>query len=205
MTEFENRTLALASIIQAAYWVDRLATTGELSTSELETGLSTLFDFNPDSTESVLGGVQAQRTGLRTLIKMVDSGGQEPAVVTRYVIALTHLERKLAKRGDMMEVIGERLSQCDRQRQHFSELANPSILANLSQIYQDTLSTFRYRIQVTGDARHLQSNGAADKVRALLLVGIRCSLLWHQVGGRRYQLIFQRARYAQTAKDLLNQ
>ncbi|MGB0958065.1 MAG: high frequency lysogenization protein HflD [Litorivicinus sp.] len=204
MTEIENRTLALASVIQAAYWVDRLATTGELSTTDLETGLSALFDFNPDSTEAAVGGVQAQRTGLRTLIKMVDSGGQEPATVTRYLVALTHLERKLAKRPDMLDVIGERLANCDRQRQHFAELSNPSILANLSQIYQDTLSTFRYRIQVTGDARHLQSNGAADKVRALLLVGIRCSLLWHQVGGRRYQLIFQRGQYAQTAKNLLN-
>lgn len=56
---------------------------------------------------------------------------------------------------------------------------------------------------MTGDAKHLQSNGAADKVRALLLVGIRCSLLWHQVGGRRYQLLFQRTKYATTARQLL--
>lgn len=132
MTNFEERTLALASIIQAAYWVDRLATTGELSYTELEAGLATLFEFSPESTESALGGAQAQRTGLRTLLKMVDSGGQEPQAVTRYLVGLTHLERKLSKRSDMLAVLADRLQQCERQRAHFDELSNPSILANLS-------------------------------------------------------------------------
>lgn len=203
MTLIEQRTLALAGIVQAAYWVDRLATTGELSTTDLESSLETLFQFNPESTEQALGGHLAQNTGLRTLIRLIESGGQEPAAVTRYWVSLTHLERQLSKRSDMLGVIGERLQSAQRQRDHFDSLSNPSILANLSQIYQDTLSTFRYRIQVQGDAKHLQTNGAADKVRALLLVGIRCSMLWHQLGGRRWHLLFQRQKYLASAKQLL--
>lgn len=203
MTRIEERTLALAGIVQAAYWVDRLATTGELSSTDLEASLETLFQFNPDTTEQALGGKLAMNTGLRTLIRLIDSGGQEPAAVTRYWVSLTHLERQLAKRGDMLSVIGERLQSAQRQRAHFDGLTNASVLANLSQTYQDTLSTFRYRIQVQGDAKHLQSNGAADKVRALLLVGIRCSMLWHQLGGRRWHLLLQRQKYAQAARHLM--
>ncbi len=203
MTRIEERTLALAGIVQAAYWVDRLATTGELSSTDLEASLETLFQFNPDTTEQALGGKLAMNTGLRTLIRLIDSGGQEPAAVTRYWVSLTHLERQLAKRGDMLSVIGERLQSAQRQRAHFDSLTNASVLANLSQTYQDTLSTFRYRIQVQGDAKHLQSNGAADKVRALLLVGIRCSMLWHQLGGRRWHLLLQRQKYAQAARHLM--
>ena len=203
MTRIEERTLALAGIVQAADWVDRLATTGELSSTDLEASLETLFQFNPDTTEQALGGKLAMTTGLRTLIRLIDSGGQEPAAVTRYWVSLTHLERQLAKRGDMLSVIGERLQSAQRQRAHFDSLTNASVLANLSQTYQDTLSTFRYRIQVQGDAKHLQSNGAADKVRALLLVGIRCSMLWHQLGGRRWHLLLQRQKYAQAARHLM--
>ena len=203
MTRIEERTLALAGIVQAAYWVDRLATTGELSSTDLEASLETLFQFNPDTTEQALGGKLAMNTGLRTLIRLIDSGGQEPAAVTRYWVSLTHLERQLAKRCDMLSVIGERLQSAQRQRAHFDSLTNASVLANLSQTYQDTLSTFRYRIQVQGDAKHLQSNGAADKVRALLLVGIRCSMLWHQLGGRRWHLLLQRQKYSQAARHLM--
>ena len=203
MTRIEERTLALAGIVQAAYWVDRLATTGELSSTDLEASLETLFQFNPDTTEQALGGKLAMNTGLRTLIRLIDSGGQEPAAVTRYWVSLTHLERQLAKRGDMLSVIGERLQSAKRQRAHFDSLTNASVLANLSQTYQDTLSTFRYRIQVQGDAKHLQSNDAADKIRALLLVGIRCSMLWHQLGGRRWHLLLQRQKYAQAARHLM--
>ena len=203
MTSIEERTLALAGIVQAAHWVDRLATTGELSTTDLEASLDSLFQFNPDSTEQALGGRLAVNTGLRTLLKLIESGGQSNPAVTRYWVSLTHLERQLGKRPDMLGVIGERLQSAERQRIHFDGLNNPSVLANLSQIYQDTLSTFRYRIQVSGDAKHLQSNGASDKVRALLLVGIRCSMLWHQLGGRRWHLLFQRQKYAQAARKLL--
>lgn len=203
MTRTEERTLALAGIVQAAYWVDRLATSGELSSTDLEASLDTLFQFNPETTEQALGGKLAMNTGLRTLLKLIESGGQQPAAVTRYWVALTHLERRLAKRPDMLSVIGERLQSAERQRAHFDSLTNASVLANLSQIYQDTLSTFAYRIQVQGDAKHLQSNGAADKVRALLLVGIRCSMLWHQLGGRRWHLLFHRQKYAQAARQLM--
>ena len=38
----------------------------------------------------------------------------------------------------MLGVIGERLQSAERQRIHFDGLNNPSVLANLSQIYQDT-------------------------------------------------------------------
>lgn len=205
MKNLQDRTLALAAIIQAAQLVDRLAVTGEIASTELENSLATLFTFSADSTEAAVGGRNSMTTGLRTLIKMIDSGGQEPAAVTRYLVSINHLERKLAKRGDMLQVIGDRLTSAERQAKHFEALNHPSLLANLAQIYQDTLSTFAHRIQVTGDAKHLQSMGAPDKVRALLLCGIRASWLWHQVGGRRWHLLFYRKQYRESAQQLLSQ
>lgn len=38
----------------------------------------------------------------------------------------------------------------------------------------------------------LQSRMMPERVRAILLAGIRFALLWHQQGGRRWRLVLQR-------------
>ncbi|WP_156501040.1 DUF489 family protein, partial [Alcanivorax sp. HI0044] len=58
----------------------------------------------------------------------------------------------------------------------------------------DTLGTFRFRIQVKGDPAHLQDDDKAARIRALFLAGVRAAFLWHQLGGRRWHLLFHRKR-----------
>ena len=95
-------------------------------------------------------------------------------------------------------MIGERLEQADHQATHFSSVSHTNVIANLAQIYQDSISTFRYRIQVNGYAGYLQQDSIAQRIRCLLFAGIRAAILWHQLGGKRYHLIFSR-------KQLLSQ
>jgi high frequency lysogenization protein len=59
------------------------------------------------------------------------------------------------------------------------------------------------RIQVSGSPQILQRDENAEKVRALLLAGIRSAVLWRQSGGRRWQLIFNRRKVIHHARDLL--
>ncbi|MDO2311249.1 DUF489 family protein, partial [Escherichia coli] len=68
----------------------------------------------------------------------------------RYALAMLTLERQLDKRGDMLDLIGQRLDQVEQQVQHFG-LVHENVIASFASIYQDTLSTFRQRIQVHGD------------------------------------------------------
>jgi CII-binding regulator of phage lambda lysogenization HflD len=58
----------------------------------------------------------------------------------------------------------------------------------LAALYQDTISRLTMRIHVKGVPEHLRKQAVADKIRALLLAGIRSALLWHQLGGRRWHL-----------------
>ena len=58
---------------------------------------------------------------------------------------------------------------------------------------------------MTGDQGYLQQARIANQVRALLLAGIRSATLWRQVGGSRWQLIFQRKKLAQTVDRLLRE
>jgi high frequency lysogenization protein len=69
-------------------------------------------------------------------------------------------------------------------------------------VYADTISTFRLRIQVSGNPSVLQREENAAKVRALLLAGIRSAVLWRQTGGRRWQLIFARKKVIRLAGEL---
>jgi len=66
------------------------------------------------------------------------------------------------------------------------------MMAAISGIYQDTLSTMTFRIQVQGDSRLLQQSTISNQVRATLLTGIRAAMLWRQLGGKRWHLIFKR-------------
>ena len=97
----------------------------------------------------------------------------------------------------MLNQIGERLEQASRQAEHFST-SHTNVIANLAQVYQDSISTFRHRIQVNGYADYLQQESIAQRIRCLLFAGIRAAMLWHQLGGRRRHLILNR-------KDILAQ
>ncbi len=77
------------------------------------------------------------------------------------------------------------------------------MISNLASIYLDVISPIGPRIQVTGTPAVLQQTANQHKVRALLLSGIRCAVLWRQVGGRRRHLIFGRKKMIEQAQILL--
>ncbi len=93
----------------------------------------------------------------------------------------------------MLQLIGTRMDQIQGQVEHFG-IAHENVIAAFGGLYEDTLSTFRQRIQVHGDMRHLQQRDNAARIRALLLSGIRSARLWRQLGGHRWQLILSRRK-----------
>jgi high frequency lysogenization protein len=56
---------------------------------------------------------------------------------------------------------------------------------------------------VSGENSYLESPDMANKVRALLLAGIRAAVLWRQCGGSRWQLLFKRRAIIKAAETLL--
>ena len=113
--------------------------------------------------------------------------------VIRYTLALIHLEKKLSRNKEMLGVIGQRLDRTKEQANHFGML-HENVIASLASIYTDTISSFKSKIQVTGDMRYLQSTATASKIRAILLAGIRSATLWRQLGGSRWQLFLGRKK-----------
>ena len=122
--------------------------------------------------------------------------------VMRYALSIIHLESRLRKNHDMMNQLGNNIQSSLRQAEHF-HLTHESVIGGLADTYQKTLSTLSFRIKVTGNPQVLQNSLNANKVRALLLAGVRGAILWRQVGGRRWHLLFNRKRYMKDAQGLL--
>jgi high frequency lysogenization protein len=193
MSPTQEQLVALGAVFEAAVLVDTLARTGQVGEPAVACLIGSLLVRNPPGTLDVYGGSDLNlRDGYRALVSALE---RDPTSLQRdplrYALALLALERQLNKRDDMLQVMGSRLDQIQQQVEHFGP-THENVIANCGSLYQDTISTFRQRIQVQGDSRHLQQANNAAKIRALLLAGIRSARLWRQLGGHRWQLVFSR-------------
>ncbi len=125
------------------------------------------------------------------MLEAVVGRRQANPVVLRYGFSLLLLMSKLRQDDAMMSTLGQHLNRIQGQAEHFGA-THENVIASLGEAYQETLSTLKTRIVVQGDPSMLQSRMMPERVRAILLAGIRFALLWHQQGGRRWKLVFQR-------------
>ncbi len=204
-THWKDSTLALAGVFQAAALVEQLAKTGYVQTEAQEALINSLFTTNPDSTLAVYGHrAEALELGFKVMNSVLNQQNtQEHPDALRYVLGILHLQKKMASRKDMVALIGKRLEQIQRQADHFG-IAHENVLSSIGGLYGDTISTFKFRIQVMGDFNYLQQARIANQVRALLFSGIRSATLWRQVGGTRLQVIFQRKKLGRCAEQWLS-
>ena len=201
-TQKEQQTLALAGVAQAARIVDLAAKTGSWPTPFVEASVHSLFCFDPDEVEEVFGTIQGVRLGLEQLSTCLRLS-QDPAAADtlRYMLAILQLEKRFARRDDLLSIVHSRLKHTAYKAENFSSNIN-SLSSNISSIYQDTLSGLPYRIKVTGSAQHLNNPRVADLVRTVLLCGVRAAFLWRQLGGSRLKLMLSRGSIASTAARL---
>ena len=200
----QEQSIALAGVIQCARLVQQLARDGKISGAAMETSLETLFKIDSNNVIDVYGSVSGVTTGLKTLHKQMSGDtSQQDMEITRYVIALLHLEKKLSRDPKMLKRIADELQRIKGQMNYFS-LMHENVLASLGALYQETISTLLPRIIVQGEPTYLSQQANADKIRALLLAGIRSAVLWRQTGGNRWQFIFGRGAYVKATKELLD-
>lgn len=199
----EEQTLALAGIFQVATLVQQIARTGQASGAAVEASLESLFKIDSNSVVEVFGSPAAMTLGLKCLKDQLSGdNSQKDMEITRYVIALLHLEKKLSKSGAMLDHLTQGLEKTRNQMSYF-DLTHENVLASLAGLYQDTISKLTPRILVQGEHSFLSQQTHANKIRALLLAGIRAAVLWRQCGGSRLRLLFNRKAYLEAAENIL--
>ncbi|MDX1795967.1 MAG: high frequency lysogenization protein HflD [Hydrogenovibrio sp.] len=201
----QDKTIALIGIYQVARQVFDLATTGKTDSLAFETSINSLFCEDPQSTLDVFGGDIANiQLGVSTLLAQMssDSAVQSRNIeITKYVLNMMILEKKVSESEDTLSKIFRIIESARHNREHFGEF-HENIMATLARAYSENISPLSPRIIVNGAHGHLQNPIVANKIRSLLLAGIRAAILWRQVGGSRWGLLWSRKKYLANAQSL---
>ena len=200
-----NQVMALAGIAQSVALVHELATTGKADTHALETAVTSLLKTDSDSVLDVYGNELANlKIGLTHLKSQLT--GYEIAYPdqARYAASLVFLEQQLSEMPAMLKTISGGLERAKSQTEHFS-LTHENVLANLGNVYVQTISKLQPRIMINGVPDYLSRPEIADKIRTCLLAGIRSAMLWKQCGGRRWKFLLFRKKTVAEVERLLGQ
>lgn len=198
-----ERVIALAALFQAASLVNQVARTGSFPQPEFETLMRSLFVTSPVTAEEVYGSHLELELGLRAIITQLgDDASLRNVDKTRYAANILQLERLLNRKQAVLQKIASELDSMQQQLEHF-ELSHSNITARLADIYLQNISPLGPRIMVSGEHNYLENPDNANRVRALLLSGIRAAVLWRQCGGSRWQLMFKRRAILAEANKLL--
>jgi len=219
MNPIHDQTIALAALYQSIRAVNELATTGSCAEHDLQIGIESLFIFDSPTTEAIYGSIVDLKSGLSGLVKQLngETYNQDDSARTlkqnqtinlslaQYAIGVMHLQKKLSKNPDALEEITNRLDVAKRQSEIFSSVLHENVLANIADIYSESVSTLATKIMIQGEQNHLSNPLIVNKIRSLLLAAVRAAILWNQLGGRRWHIIFRRNKILNMANTILKE
>lgn len=199
----KERIMALSGIFQATELVRQAANHGTWSGYSADTCLASLLAIEADSVDDIFGSADRLRLGAETLISVLQ-GDRRYAENLSYVLPIMQLESNFRKKTDMQTIIGKSLLSIadidDGAEPHeIKDLQAEKIAA----LYTQTISTLSPRIVVNGRPQHLQVERTVNWIRTLLFASLRSAVLWKQLGGGRFSLMFGRKRMLEQAQSLL--
>ena len=203
LNTFTNQTIALAGIAQATFLVQEIATKGTADQKTMEASIGSLIAIDSDSVANVFGGLEGLKIGLEQLQLQLSSTKIHNPDQARYAASLVFLENQLSQDKQMLKIVRNGVERAKTQVEHF-DLLHENVLANLGDIYHKTISTFQPRVMVQGEQKYISDTTNINKIRALLLAGIRSAILWRQCGGKRWKFLFYRRKLREECQYLLS-
>ena len=197
MNLIEERTLALAGVLQACKQVQNLARNGRADAFDVDPSMQSILVLDAINSQAIYGGVKGVNTGLRLIKEGILNSPQLVDVeVFRYVMSVLDLQRQLYRDG-------EKFSQFAQAVERLSAVQEDQYIDSCSDLYQKFISEMRPQIIVQGEQDFLQQAEIPLKIRALLLAAIRSAVLWRQKGGSRFKVLWERTRMQNSAKEFL--
>lgn len=196
-------SLALAGIFQSAALVKDLARTGKAENTAFDASIQTIYRIDAPSVELIYTSASKLQLGFKELVKVLGrSSLMTDREVMRYLIGLMHLESKMHRSTEIKQILSRRIKHAAYQANYFS--SSPELMINnLADIYVSTLGRLSYRLHIVGHSKHLGQKEVINKIRAILLAGVRSAVLWRQLGGSRWQLFLIREKLIKIAEKML--
>jgi len=205
---YDDQVMALGGLFQGAQLVSDLATSERFSDDALLASALSVIRIDADSVDEVYGGADSLAMGLSAIDEAFSGKlGQRSRPVFAYSVAMHQLGMKLDGFSHMTDVIQQGLEEIGDMVQ-FDDIAHEDDQQNLlyrelAGLYAKTISTMQPRIMVQGSQGRLENPVTVNRVRTALFAGIRSAYLWHQLGGRRWQLMLHRKTYQIRAREIL--
>lgn len=208
----KDKVMALAALAQAGKIVTQLAAEPQHDESALRASARSLLILHPRNLDQVFAGVEGLALGLKTLQTLLKGQALQSLQakeLIRYLMSMDQLADRLNLSESTQAVIGRGLEELSVRFASIAEIEAPRDLADIPQsefddlymqlgtLYQKSLSQLPPQIIVRGARGYLQDEASVVRVRSALFAGARAAYLWHQQGGRRWQLLFSRRGYAE--------
>ena len=199
----KERTMALAGIFQATELVRQAANHGTWSGYAADTCLDSLLAIEADTVDEIYGNANRLRLGAETLVSVLQ-GDRRHVESLGYAVSIMQLENNFRKKAEMQSHIGTELQSVatidgDLELHEIKDLQAEKI----ADLYTKTISTFSPRIVINGRPQYLQVDRTVNWIRTLLFSGLRSAVLWRQMGGGRFNLMFGRKKMLEQAQTLL--
>jgi len=185
----QSQAWALAALFLAIDNVRAIAERGEVQTDAELTLLPSLLTYNAADIADYYGDPAPLARGRRAYQRTFQQKNDEQTL--RYSAQILHVERRLAKKVALMRTLKERLHAAQRQAEYYP-VNHDNLIASFAATYQETASLAAGRILIRGEPQWLRQPDMTNRIRALLLAGVRAAALWRAYGGNRYTLLFAR-------------
>lgn len=192
-----ERLLALAGIAGCAHLIDELATSGQADEEEIAFFVSAFLDSSPESGERTLQPNPSYNRAIRLLTNFPQGNNEKQQRILIYSMQSIQLMQHFMKRRDLLDQLTEELPQIALEE----PLENQ--LLSMGSLYEKTVSTLPFRIQIQGSQGYLRQPLVAQKIRGLLFCAIRFALLWQQNGGSKFDFLLRKANIRQLAREAL--
>ncbi|MEP6485470.1 MAG: high frequency lysogenization protein HflD [Rudaea sp.] len=197
----EGRVIALAGVMQALALVRAIALRGSCDTTQMRVSLASTLRIDAETPAAVFGGVANLKLGLETVVAQFEANSSRDAALTRMAVTVLRLERAVSKRASVRQALKTALEEMAPLLDQL-EAGNIDVCARLAKVYADNISPLRPRIIVEGNSNFLQQPTQVNQIRALLLAAIRSAVLWRQLGGSPWRMVFRQREYAMLARGL---
>lgn len=204
LKSIRNQTIALAGISQAVYLVKQIAKRGTTDTPAMESSISSILKIDAENVDDVYGEIAGVTIGLKQLKRQLMGRATMDPEQAHYAAMLVFLQQKLKANPQLAEQIRLGIDQAAVHAESLPIL-DEKVLETLAETYQQTISKLRPRIVINGEQVYLTDPENANKIRSLLLAGIRSAALWVQCGGSRINFFFRRGKILAQAQQLLKE
>lgn len=199
-----NQTIALAGIAQAAALAEQLAVNGTAEQAALNASVGSILKIDAPDVLSIFGGLEGLRLGLTILGQQLNGSKIAHPAQARYAASLVFLEKQLRTHTGIQKTISQGIEKAQLQSEQFG-LLHDNVFACLGDVYYSTISTLTPRIMVNGEESYLRRADIVNKIRTILLAGIRAARLWRQCGGTRWKFLLLRKKLQAELAHLLSQ